>query len=123
MYALSTVYRNPMVEDFFRPLMRMANDRLSPRESVQDTETAYILSVELPGYEQDEINVSVKDSVLSIDAQHESESEGARRHFHRSFTLDAIDEDAIAAAYRNGILSVTLPKQADTEARRIEIAI
>lgn len=139
MYALSTAYCNPMSrrrayarytgEDFLRPLMRMAESFMAPGVNVRETDDAHILSMELPGFEPSEINVSVQDGELTLDAEHAVEGEGeentARREVHRRYQLSNVVEDGITAAYKNGILSVTLPKQPEPEAppaRRIEIA-
>ena len=104
---------------------------LALRTGVRETEDAYYLDAEMPGFEQNEIELSVKSGMLTIDAEHK-EQEGTQgenrygfseRTFHRSFSLDGIDDTAISAEYKNGVLSVKLPKvhPAEPETRRIEI--
>lgn len=142
MYTLSRITRSPMMrrqpsywqatEDFFRPFMEMVNSPM--RTSVKETEGAYLFDAELPGFESSEIELSVLDGVLTISAEHKEEGEGegenennaafASRSVRRSFTVEGVDEENIAAEYKNGILRVTLPKQKAPEApeaRKIEV--
>lgn len=113
------------MDDFFRPFTVTSNHM---RTDIKETEDAYLFAAEMPGFENDEINISVKDSMLSIEAEHKDESgdEGAfsSRSVKRSFTLEGIDEEGIAAEYKNGVLRITLPKEKsedEPEARRIEV--
>lgn len=136
MYSLSRMTRNPLgrrqpsywqaTEDFFRPFMEMVNSPM--RTNLKETEDAYLFDAELPGYEPGEIDLSVKEGVLTISAEHKEGEEGegsfASRSVRRSFTIDGVDESAIGAEYKNGVLRVTLPKEQkpeEPEARRIEI--
>lgn len=122
MYALSRFTRTPATrrmvnpwqasEDFFRPFVEAMNAPM--RTNVRETEDAYLFEAELPGFAPEEIDLSVQDGLLTIAAEHKEEEEGkglSSRSVRRSFTIDGIDEDSIAAQYKNGVLSVTLPKQ------------
>lgn len=135
MYALSTMTRRPMMrslpaywqaaENLFRPITNVTNNPY--RVSTQEDEHAYSLTMDLPGFEPDEINATVTDNVLDITAEHkegDGENEVITRNVRRRYTLDGIDKDGIVAAYKNGVLSITLPKEPIPEAlqpRRIEI--
>ncbi|NHN47896.1 Hsp20/alpha crystallin family protein [Halostella sp. JP-L12] len=84
----------------------------------------FVLSVEMPGFERDEIDVSWHEGRLNVAAEHEDASRGRKKTYHRSFRMPKeIDEDEIAAAYRNGVLEVTLPttESATTRGKTIEI--
>ena len=69
--------------------------------------------------------------MLTVDAEHKTEEGGenearyafSERSFHRSFSLEGVEEKGITAEYKNGVLSVTLPKvhPAEPETRKIEI--
>lgn len=137
MYTMAKINRVPMVrrrvaywptgEEFFRPFMDMAN--MPMRTRVRETEEAYQFEAELPGYESSEIELTVLEGVMTIAAKHEDGTEGeegfSRRNAQRSFTIEGIDEDGIAAEYKNGVLRVTLPKAKAPdapEAKRIDIA-
>ena len=84
----------------------------------------FVLSVELPGFDPAEIDVSWDDGVLNIAAEHADEERGSRKTYHRRFRFPkTVDEDEISAAYNNGILEVQLPVTtgATTRGKRIPI--
>ena len=105
------------------------------RCDIQDKGDSYLLEAELPGFAKEDIQLNVKDGILTISAQHKESSEEKdkkgnyirreRRYgsFTRSFDISGIQEHAITAAYNNGVLELDLPK-AQPEvpvARQIEI--
>ena len=103
--------------------------RPSFKTDVKETETAYILEAELPGFEKDEISIQIKDDRLTISASHseknecEEKSDYVRRErsyssYTRSFSLNGINRENISASYKNGILKLTLPKE---EAKKIDV--
>lgn len=84
----------------------------------------FVLSVEMPGFDPEEINVSWDDGVLNIAAEQEDEDRGERRKYHRRFRFPKrVDEDSIEAQYHNGILEVRLPVEtgATVSGREIEV--
>ncbi|MFB6128966.1 MAG: Hsp20/alpha crystallin family protein [Halorhabdus sp.] len=84
----------------------------------------FVLSVELPGFDPEEITVSWDDGVLNIAAEQTDESRDQRRTYHRRFRFPkTIDDDAIAAEYNNGILEVRLPVMAGATTRGKEIEV
>jgi HSP20 family protein len=88
----------------------------------RETETEIQVAAELPGLEEKDIQVSLEDGVLTIKGERAEETkeeddegfshvETFRGSFHRALRLNAeVDEDAVKASYKNGVLSVTLPK-------------
>jgi HSP20 family protein len=69
----------------------------------------FVLSVEMPGFEPDEISASWQDGVLNIAAEHD-DHHGQRKTYHRRFRFPKdVDDEAITAEYTNGILEVRLP--------------
>ena len=105
------------------------------KTDIRETETAYILDAELPGFSKEDIHAEVRNGYLTIHAEHKSENEEKdeknnyiRRErsygsFSRSFDLEGIKSDEITASYKDGVLSLTLPKEEtkQTEGRRLEI--
>lgn len=84
----------------------------------------FVLSVELPGFDPEELTVAWDDGILNIAGEHEDQHRGERRTYHRRFRFPkTIDEDAIAANYENGILEVRLPIVVDAAATGTEIEI
>lgn len=92
------------------------------KTDIRETEHAYILDAELPGFSKEDIHAEVRNGYLTIHAEHKSESEekDEKNHyirrersygsFSRSFDLDGINSDEISASYKDGVLSLTLPK-------------
>ena len=86
------------------------------RTDIRAVDDKYILEAELPGFNKEDIQLDVKDGILTITAQHtENEDEKndkgeyirrERRYgsFRRSFDVSGIDENAITASYKDGVL-------------------
>lgn len=105
------------------------------RTDIRDAGDRFILEAELPGFEKEDIHLDLKDGILTITAQHSQSSEEKddkggyirreRRYgsFSRAFDVTGIDENGITAAYKNGVLELTLPKAVPVvpEAKRIAI--
>ena len=103
------------------------------KTDIKENDTAFILEAELPGYSKDEIHAEVKGGYLTITAEHKKETEEKddkyiRRErsygsYKRTFGIKGINGDAITASYKNGILSLTLPKleEKKPEAKQLEI--
>ena len=84
----------------------------------------FVLSVEMPGFETDDITVSWDDGVLNIAAESEDETRSRRQTYHRRFRFPKdVDDESISAQYRNGILEVRLPVMTGATARGKEIEI
>ena len=100
---------------------------------IADEDDAFEVTVDVPGFDREEIDVRVADDTLTITAEHERESEAdegafihrerAHRTLTRSVDLPAdIDETAVEARLTNGVLTITLPKVAtDEESYSIDI--
>ena len=102
------------------------------RTDIRDQGDKFLLEAELPGFNKEDISLELKDSILTIKAEHKESTEDTgdylrreRRYgsFARSFDVSGIDETAITAAYNNGILELTLPKQKPVEPETRQISI
>jgi HSP20 family protein len=83
----------------------------------------FVLSVELPGYEPEEITLSWSEGVLNVAAESQDDQRGQRRTFHQRFRFPkTVEDDEIMAEYTNGMLEVRLPIEGtDVTGREIEI--
>jgi len=92
----------------------------------------FVVTVDLPGFERDDVEIAVTDHTLRVEAEREVETEeGDERYIRRerrqastrrSVQLpEEVDTDAVSARMRNGVLTVTLPKLETATARHIEI--
>ncbi|WP_163195216.1 heat shock protein Hsp18 [Clostridium thermarum] len=111
-------------DDFFTPAAFMGN---SFKVDLRETEDAYIVEADLPGVPKEAINIDYEKNYLTISAKREDRVEEKKdnyvrreRHygeFRRSFYVDNIDESKISANFKDGVLTVNLPKL-DKEVRR-----
>lgn len=105
------------------------------RTDVIDQDDNYLLQAELPGFKKEDINIDLKNDLLTISASHKEEKDEEEQNkyirkeryytsYSRSFRVNNIEAEDIDASYNNGILEVRLPKK-DAEAKeavqRIEI--
>ena len=101
----------------------------------RDAGDAYVLEADLPGVKKEDIHIDVDGDRLSISAQRSSgreekdqdgnyiRCERSYGSFSRSFDISGVRSEDITAAYENGVLTLTMPKQttAVPAARRLEI--
>jgi HSP20 family protein len=103
-----------------------------PSVEVSETDKDLRISAELPGLDEKDIEVLVSDGVLTIRGEKKSEFEDYERafsertygRFERRIPLrQDVDEDKVEAAFKNGVLTITVPKtaQAAPQAKRIAI--
>ena len=101
------------------------------KTDIRETENAYILEADLPGFAREDVRAEIKNGYLTIRAERSSESKNEgesylRRErtsgvFTRTFDLEGIDAEAITASFKNGVLTMELPKAKEKEARVLEI--
>lgn len=94
--------------------------------TMERTADAYVVLADLPGFEREEIELTLEDGAIEISATHEVEEDSqyrSRAVFDRISVPDDIDTDAITATYRNGVLEITLPTTIEHEetGHRIDI--
>lgn len=89
-----------------------------------EAENEFVLTVELPGFDVEEIAVSWDDGVLNVSAEHEDENRGRQTTYHRRFRFPKrVVEAEIEAEYTNGILEIRLPVETGATARGTEIEV
>ena len=109
-------------------------NRWNPSVDIAETDSGFEVRAELPGVKQEDVNVSVRDNVLTLrgEKRQEETDEGknyrrVERHygsFQRAFTLPpTVDADAITAAYRDGVLTLTVPKAEEAKPKEIPIEV
>ena len=84
----------------------------------------FVLSVDMPGFERDEIDVTWHDGTVNVAAERVDERRGQRKTYHRRFRFPKeIDDAEISARYANGVLEVSLPITAGGPTRGKSIPI
>ncbi len=125
-YSPSTIW-DPFQEFFGTVTHAAATD-------IRESDDAFTIETELPGYDKSELAVNMKEGVLTVRAEHKAEAEdksGAgyiRRErstetVERRFEVSGVDAEGIKAEYVNGVLRLTLPKLPEVvpAQRQIEI--
>ncbi|MBI4445497.1 MAG: Hsp20/alpha crystallin family protein [Acidobacteria bacterium] len=106
----------------------------SPVVDIYETEDEVNLTAELPGFEKDEVNLSVHDGRLTISGERKFTGEQKTRNYHqverwygrfsRSFVLPAmVDYNHISASLKNGLLTITVPKKEEAKPKQISVAV
>ena len=102
------------------------------RVDLSEDEDALVVAADLPGFDREEIDLSVEDERLVIAASHgETSDTDEESYLQRERRADAIrrtirlpvavDAEEASATYTNGVLTVTLPKQVQSEGYRIDV--
>ena len=143
MYEMMPFTRNHGV-DLYRPFRDLeelerslfANSSAAAfKTDIRDTGDAYVLEADLPGMKKEDIHIDIDGDRLSISAERSAVKEEKDENggyircersygsFSRSFDISGIRGEDISAAYADGVLTLTLPKQAKTvpASRRLEI--
>ncbi len=105
-----------------------------PAVDVSETDKAYEITAELPGMDEKNVEVKLANGVLTIKGEKQDEKEEKKKDyymrersfgsFERTFAVpDGVDSEKIEAGFKNGVLSVTLPKSADAQKAEKKIAV
>lgn len=105
-----------------------------PVVDIEEQDDAYRVTVELPGISKNDIEINLKDNVLTItgekklDKQIEQQkihqSERVYGKFQRCFRLpELVDQEKISAEFSNGVLNIIIPKLAEAQPREIEVKV
>jgi HSP20 family protein len=115
-----------------RELLAMAD--WAPDVDITETDTAYLIKGEIPGVNKEDVKVNVEDGMLTMSGERKQEKEEKGKKFHRiersygSFLRsfrppDNVDESAIKAEFKDGMLNVTLPKSAQAKSKAINVSV
>lgn len=106
-----------------------------PAVDIREEKERFVVDVELPGFSEKEIDVKMKDRVLTIIASRMAEAGGEKENeylvrerrsagYERSFAMPRnIDQEHVSASYMNGVLSVLLPKNPEVPEKSVEIKV
>ena len=126
-----------LFDDFFglTPARREGASALwAPAVDVREDANNYFVEAELPGMNKEDISLELENNVLSIrgERKFERKDEGENFHFmersygsfYRSFSLPKnVDGEQIGAEYKDGVLTVTLPKKEEVKPKKVEIKV
>lgn len=126
-----------VIDRNFANLMPSENERhtFTPRVDIRETPNAYVLDMDLPGFTEKDVELSLKDKVLSISSKKEEKKEEKHEgewlirerkicSFSRKFTLPQdIDAEKVTAEFKNGVLTVDIPRRPEPESKQISIKV
>lgn len=130
---------NPLraIEELMRefpltPALRGFETERQIRIDVNETDQAYLVKADMPGYKKEDIKIAVDGSLITISATMQGEQEKtegdtvySERYSgsqYRSFTLpQEVDDSKTEAKYQDGVLNLTLPKKPGTSKKQIAV--
>ena len=103
-----------------------------PPVDIRESDDAYVFRADLPGIDPENIEITMQQGSLTLSGKRDAETSETQDNYHRiervsgrfyrRFNLpDTANSEAISATNRNGVLEITVPKQKQAEAKRIEI--
>ena len=116
-------------------VLRREETAKMPAIDVSEDEGAYLVKAELPGVAREDLDVTIKDGMLSINAERKKEKKNDKDgrvireeryygKFVRSLRLGSdVDESGIEAHYEDGVLNLSLPKTAEVKPRKVDVKI
>lgn len=104
----------------------------TPSVDIYESENALVLSAELPGIAENDIEIKIENNTLTLHGERKFEKETKEENYHRieraygtftrSFSLPHyIDHDKIEAEHENGVLKITMPKKPELKPLKVKI--
>jgi HSP20 family protein len=106
----------------------------TPTVDISETDGEYQIKAEIPDVKKEDVKVTLEDGVLTIQGERKQEKEEKGKKYHRiersygsfvrSFSLpDVIDEEKVKAEFKDGVLSLHLPKSEKAKPKAIEVKV
>jgi HSP20 family protein len=125
---------NRLFDSFFgsRPGNGIRRQRWVPAMDLVEEDDSLVLRADLPGMSEDDVDIEVKDGVLTVSGERKAEEkkqgegyyrvERAFGSFSRSLSIpEGIDPEQVSAQFDNGVLEVRIPKPAERKPHRVQI--
>ena len=104
----------------------------APALDISERKDAYLVTVELPGVEAEDLEITLEDGLLTIQGERQFTSDSSEQQFHRverrygafrrSITLPAqVQAEQIEASFDNGVLQIVVPKMEEATPKRIQV--
>jgi HSP20 family protein len=104
----------------------------APALDISERKDAYVVTVEVPGVNPDDLDITLEDGLLTIQGERQFTQESTEQQFHRverrygsfrrSITLPSqVQADAIEASFENGVLEVVVPKAEEAKPKKISV--
>lgn len=113
-----------MFEAIFSDPFTDRTDGVSLKTLVENVGNNYVFTLELPGFDEQEIDIQVRNGQLQIIAEHGKDAKGNFFHtcVQRTWSLpETVDQDNVEAVLKNGILTVKIPKKEMAQVKKIAV--
>jgi HSP20 family protein len=123
----------------FENLLQFRDDDAAPADwvpavDITEQDDAYLVKMELPGVQKEDVKITLEANALTVRGEKKVEKESNKQNYHRversygsfqrTFTLPSVvKSDKIDAVYKDGILSITLPKADEAKKVQIEVKV
>ncbi|MBN1786777.1 MAG: Hsp20/alpha crystallin family protein [Sedimentisphaerales bacterium] len=131
---------NRMFDDFFRgfdiePFGRFSTESVfMPQMNISEDDKEIVISTELPGIDEKELDISITKDALTISGEKKTETEDKDKNYHRversygSFSRsivlpDGVDKDKAEAELKKGVLTIKIPKSAEAQPTRKKLEV
>ena len=123
-------------DSFFYPSLHQDGENLrsawNPVVDIYEGEGSYVVTAEIPGVDKKNIEIDVKDRILTLKGERSAENEVDEDHyyrrershgrFERTFSLPAdVDTDKIDASFKDGVLKIEIPKPEERKPKQITV--
>ena len=129
---------NRLFDNFFTGLPERRRGLLegewAPSVDIAETDNEVVVTAELPGVKQDDVDITITDDVLTLKGEKKEEKEVKEKNYHRiersygsfqrSVSLPAgVQADKVKATYKDGVLHITVPKAEEAKPKQIKINV
>ena len=129
---LNRVFSRPTLSTSGREALTVAD--WLPTVDISETDSEYLIKAELPEVKKEDVKVTVENGVLTLQGERRQEKEEKGKKYHRversygsfvrSFTLpESVDESAVKAEYKDGMLNLHLPKAEKVKPKSIDVKV
>jgi HSP20 family protein len=110
----------------------MISSTWTPSVDIYETENSIVLTAEVPGVDENNIEIKIEDNTLALNGERIFEKETSEENYHRiersygsfyrSFTIPRnVDQEKIKAEHDNGVLRITMPKKPDSKPKTVKV--
>ena len=129
---LNRVFARPTLSTSGREELTVAD--WMPTVDISESDSEYLIKAELPEVKKEDVKVTVENGVLTLQGERRQEKEEKGKKYHRversygsfvrSFTLpESVDEGAVKAEYKDGMLNLHLPKTEKVKPKSIDVKV
>jgi HSP20 family protein len=119
-------------DDVWEPEGLVSTGNWVPAVDILEGDREVVIKAELPGLEAKDVTIAVENNILTLKGERHAEAEVKKENYYRmersvgafsrSFALPGtLDSDRVTADFKNGLLTITLPKKEDVRPRNIEV--